>query len=362
MLEKNNFDKNKQRVISAILHKPVDRIPIMYRGLDAVHQKLLDHFGIGGNIQDNWEELMGLIGFDLFSTGNGIGKFTKIKPRYIGSRKRFDWDSNLFYAFGIESSYDNGIKFLENKEFSAFETISDMQKYDFPTPDDFSIENIQISERLKKRHFYGIGLLGSIFMISMYLRGADRLMVELLTEKKKAKYYIDKIGDAVYSIAESFLKELGEDIEFYALWDDMAMQENLMIPYESFKNFYYPWYKKIFELVKSHSLISYFHICGNANLIIPDLIDIGIDILDPIQTSAKDMELVRLKKNYGKDICFHGGIDVQKLLPMGKPEDIIEYVKKIKDLFSGEGGLLFGPSHDITPDTPVENILAVYKG
>jgi uroporphyrinogen decarboxylase len=87
----------------------------------------------------------------------------------------------------------------------------------------------------------------------------------------------------------------------------------------------------------------------------------GVDILDPVQTSAKNMELSSLKKQYGKDLCFHGGLDIQRFLPYATPEEVREKVKNIKDLFEGQGGLILGPSHYITNDTPIENILAIYR-
>ena len=87
----------------------------------------------------------------------------------------------------------------------------------------------------------------------------------------------------------------------------------------------------------------------------------GVDILDPVQTSAKNMEISNLKKLFGKDMCFHGGLDVQKFLPFVTPNEVRSEVKRIKELFDGEGGIVLGPSHYITADTPIENILAIYK-
>ena len=87
----------------------------------------------------------------------------------------------------------------------------------------------------------------------------------------------------------------------------------------------------------------------------------GVDILDPVQVSAKNMELENLKKKFGKDICFHGGIDSQKFLPFAKPEEIKKEIKKIKKLFENNGGIILGPSHYLTPDIPVENIIVMYK-
>jgi len=364
-LNNASFSEKKLRVLNSITHRPVDRVPMMYRALNGVHRKMLEYFELGADVSRSWMDLMEIMGFDLFSSGNGIGKFTKIKPEYKGLRKVFELDGNMFYAFGIESYFDEisgSINYRINRKFAGFDNISEMERYKFPDPEEFKFINTGMDLNLRREHFFGTGTLNSIFMISQYMRGTEKLMMELLIDQKIAKYYIDRIGDFCLNLLVRTLKEKGKILEFFALWDDLAMQTGLLIPYEMFKKFYFPWYKKMFALAKNYGLITYFHVCGNANEIIPDLINIGTDILDPVQTSAKDMSLDKLKKSFGKNICFHGGIDVQKMLVFASPEEIINYVRWVTgSLYKGEGGIILGPSHDITVDTPVENILAVYR-
>ncbi|MHB1348097.1 MAG: uroporphyrinogen decarboxylase family protein [Candidatus Humimicrobiaceae bacterium] len=358
------FSEFKKRVINAIQHKSVDRLPLMYRAQPETNSKLLKYFGLDPDINESWQELMEIMGFDLFSGGSGIGKFTKFKPSYKGRSKVSLMDGNQFYAWGIDSYFDknaDSINYLVNKSFANLWSIDEMKKYDFPSIGYFDFKYDNTYSYLKSDHFIGAGTLNSIFMIALYLRGPEKLFMELMSEKKLAGYYIDAIGQFVFDYARETLKSAGRELEFYALWDDLAMQSNLMIPHAIFKEFFYPWYKKIFGLAKSYELITYFHVCGNANEIIPDLIDMGVDILDPVQTSARDMQLDKLKKNYGTDICFHGGIDVQELLPLKSPKEITEYLSWVLELFGSGGGLILGPSHSITNDTPLENILSVYR-
>ena len=304
-MEKDLFTDNKKRVLNSIKHKSVDRIPLMYRAQPEINSKLLKYFNLDHDINESWQELMEIMGFDLFSGGSGIGKFTKFKPAYRGRLKINPMDSNQFYAWGIDSYFDknaDSINYLVNKDFAKLSTINEMKNYRFPSVKDFDFKYNAIPSNLKTSHFIGTGTLNSIFMLEMYLRGPEQLFMELMSNKKLAKYYIDAIGQFVFDYTQETFKGAGKEIEFYALWDDLAMQSNLMIPYVIFKEFFYPWYKKIFTLAKSHDLITYFHVCGNANEIIPDLIEIGVDILDPIQTSARDMQLDKLKKNYGKGL------------------------------------------------------------
>ena len=363
-MKKELFTEKKKRVFNAIKHKSVDRIPLMYRAQPEINLRLLKYFNLDPDINESWQELMEIMGFDVFSGGSGIGKYSKFKPAYKGRFKINPMDGNQFYAWGIDSYFDknaDSINYLINKDFAKLSSIGEMEKYMFPSVKDFDFKYENAYSGLKSSHFTGTGTLNSIFMIALYLRGPEQLFIELVSDKKLAKYYIDTIGQFVFDYTWKTLKNAGRELEFYALWDDLAMQSNLMIPYATFKEFFYPWYKKIFALAKSYDLITYFHACGNANEIIPDLIEIGVDILDPVQTSARDMQLDKLKKNYGKDICFHGGIDVQELLPLKTPKEIRRYMSWVLELFATGGGLILGPSHSITNDTPLENILSVYR-
>jgi uroporphyrinogen decarboxylase len=356
--------KNKERVLNAIRHNDVDRLPLMYRALPEVHKKMIRRYGFQTDIEDCWMGLMDEMGFDLFSGGNGIGKFTKFKPRYKGPVHTRSTDNNLFYTFGIDSFLDpvsGSLNYLVNKDFAKIDSEDKISRYHFPETGDFEYRWTNPPVELMDRHFLGTGTLNSLFMIAMYLRGAEQLMVELMSNRRLAASYIDRIGQFILEFTERTLESNRGYLEFYALWDDLAMQQNLMIPYHTFREFFLPWYRKIFAMAKKHGLITYFHICGNANEVINDLIDIGVDILDPVQTSARNMSIDRLKEKYGDNICFHGGIDVQRLLPFGSPEDISSYIKWVADLFGNRGGIIIGPSHDITVDTPLENIEAIYN-
>ena len=328
--------------------------------------KLLQYFNLDSDINVSWRELLKDLKADIFSGNTGLGKFTRYFPEYVGNNKVNKLDSSMFYVWGInykKSDINDAGFYIDNKDFSVLDSIDEIKRYDLPTLSNFNFncDSMKLDLSLKKEYFLGTGYFGSIFMISMYLRGIKRLMIELLTNKRLAKYYIDRIGEFSYEFTKLLLSKIAKDIDFYAIWDDLAMQDGLMIPYKVFREFYLPWYKKIFAVAKKYDLITYFHICGNANEIIPDLIDIGVDILDPVQTSARDMDLKLLKARYGKDICFHGGIDVQKMLPFDEPGKIKNYVRKIKELFGRSGGIILGPSHSITSDVSVENILAVYN-
>jgi len=358
------FSENKKRLIKSIKRKPLDRVPMMYRALPGVNDRMMSYFSLESDINNNWQELKKLLNIDCFSSGAGMGKFTSYRPRYNGSRRINNADGNMFYAWGIESYYDekgDSISYMDNEETCRMDSIGDLRLFNPPSPEEFDLSEMIPDKKLAHDNMMGAGTLNSIFMIAMYLRGAGRFLTELMSDKKLAHYYIDMIGEFALELNRAILEKIGKEMDYYRLWDDMAMQGNMMIPHDIFMEFFYPWYRKLFEDAKKYGLINFFHICGNANDIVRDLIEIGVDILDPVQVSAKDMDLARLKKEYGKHITFHGGIDVQGFLQNASVHEITGYVREVHDMFMASGGLILGPSHEITPDTPTENILAVYR-
>lgn len=172
---------------------------------------------------------------------------------------------------------------------------------------------------------------------------------------------IGNIGEFMLEFCKKNLQSIEKYIDLYDIWDDFASQKDLMLSPGLWRKYYKRCDEKLIEVAKSYDLLVCFHICGNCTQVIPDLIEMGVDLLDPVQTSAKNMELSNLKKQFGEDICFHGGLDIQGLLPRVTPKQIKEEVSRVRRLFGGEGGIILGPFHYITTDTPIDNILAIYK-
>ena len=147
----------------------------------------------------------------------------------------------------------------------------------------------------------------------------------------------------------------------FAAWDDVAGQQGMMFSPELFKKYFLPIWKELISMAKKKELYFIWHCCGNVEEILPMMIDAGIDVFDVLQTSARNMEIEKFYKRFGKRVCVHGGIDVQKILVSGTARQIKEEVKKIKDLWGNRGGIIMGPSHEIVPGTPLENVLLLYE-
>jgi len=369
---------SKSFILNALHHGASDKIPIFYRGDLIINEYLLNHFGLT-NIDTDYDILAKKLGADFYTGGVTFSDFHTFAPRYTGPDFGTYEDPNFFYTFGINSKVTefNGkrmyISYFDEPRLQNCETVNDIKEYSFPDPSwfDFNFYKNILSEVdytpaddivPREDVFLGTLLYSSIFMISSYLRGMSRLLEDLVCNKKLAKYLIDRVGEICLEVSKENLKSIGNSIEMYGMWDDVAMQTGLMMHPDVWREYYKPWYKKIIDEAKKYNLIVMFHCCGSCVDIIPDFIDIGIDILDPVQTSARGMGLNELKREFGRDICFHGGLDIQQLLVQGSPDEIRKEVRKADDLFRDDGGIFFGPSHYITADTPLENVFAIYDG
>jgi len=376
--------EKKELIVNSIKHKSVDKVPMMYRGEPPINNKLIEYFDLR-KLEEDWEKLIELVGADNFSDGETLGAFTTYFPKYIGPDFGTIFEINRFDVWGIKpveilSRGNRDIFFSKNPPLYNRDSLYDVKNYNYPKLEwfDFSTyknnseavvynsqdeqDEISLTDfKRSSKYFLNTSCMNSLFMISIYMRGMDKMLMDLVINEKYAEILIGNIGEFCLEFCKKNLKSIGKYIDLYGIWDDFAMQNGPMISPNIWRKFYKPWHKKIIEVAKKYNLFVCFHICGNCTDVIPDLIEMGVDILDPVQTSAKNMEISNLKKLFGKDICFHGGLDVQKFLPFATPDGIRSEVKRIKELFEDNGGIILGPSHYITVDTPIENILAIYK-
>ena len=182
----------------------------MYRALPSVNGRLLTNFSLESDINKSWQKLKEALNIEAFSSGAGMGKFTTYRPGYTGSRNARKADGNMFYAWGIDSYYDeksDSLSYKENKDTSKIDTIAGFSGFKAPVPDEFDLDIMTPDMELAKDNMLGAGTLNSIFMIAMYLRGANNLLIELMTDKKLAHYYIDMIGEFACELNRQILKE-----------------------------------------------------------------------------------------------------------------------------------------------------------
>ena len=205
------------------------------------------------------------------------------------------------------------------------------------------------------------GYAGRIFHMYAGLRGFDRWLLDMKMEPDFYKMFADKITDVAIDVCEAFYNEVGDHTDVALYYDDMGMQTGGFVSLDDFRQFVKPYTGRYVKAIKKMTGAKiFYHTCGSVYSYMNDIIEMGIDVLNPIQPLAKNMAPEILKSEFGKRICFHGGIDEQKLLPFGSRRDVEKSVAKTVRILAPGGGWIVAPAHNIQPDTPPENIIAMY--
>jgi uroporphyrinogen decarboxylase len=246
--------------------------------------------------------------------------------------------------------------------------IDDLETFPWPdSSDDYDFASLREPTRklYEKGEYALVGCLGSpgnTFEQAWYLRGLAEFMKDLIKNKDFVHALMRKVLDVRKRNVELYLKEVGEFIDVVQLADDLASQENLLISPKLYKELIKPYQLELCRHVKSLTNAKiYFHSCGSIAPLLDELIDNGVEILNPVQVSAANMDTQVLKQRYGKNLSFWGAIDTYEVLPNGSVQDVrAEVERRIGDLGAG-GGYVMGPVHNICADVPPENVVAMYE-
>jgi len=242
------------------------------------------------------------------------------------------------------------------------ETAADIENYNFPDP--FAQGRWKAAKKTIGKYGQTHGLIGdletTLFETAWYLTGLEKFLMDMMMEAE----YIDPLLDKIQSVHFEYGKkmiEMGIDV----LWcgDDFGVQTGLMMDKQTFRKIFKQRIKELFaEFRKVNPDIKIaWHSCGSVRDLIPDFIEIGLDILNPLQPLAAGMDPEELKNEFGNDLIFFGGICVQDLLPNGTRESIMSEVKRRAEILGKNGGYIIAPAHNIQDDTPVENIIALFE-
>ena len=197
--------------------------------------------------------------------------------------------------------------------------------------------------------------------LCQYVRGYGTWLEDLLLRPVFAEALIDRVTDMCIQIVDRALEEAGEYIDLVMYGDDIATQNATLFRPDLYRRMIKPWHKAIANAIKRHGKPIIYHSCGSVYALIRDLIEVGIDALNPVQVSAADMDTERLKREFGRELTFWGGIDTHRVLPTGTPAEVREEVKRRIDHLNDNGGYVLCAVHNIQPEVPPENIVAMYE-
>jgi uroporphyrinogen decarboxylase len=348
-----------ERIRAAVSHQTPDRIPCDFAAEPLVIQRLFDYFGI-----DSMKELL-----DIFQVDRRL-----VGPKYIGPRLRTFEDGSYEVICRGGPVYKDII--MPNGEKT--EAIVHFPWADVTRPEDlagrygwdghidwwdFSVIPAQI-DALEEAGPYWIAAHGDpsgLQHLCMWV-GDERFYLLLAMDEDLAMAMIEKHNEFRLEHALRTLEAGGGRIHELHGGGDYGGQTNLLISVPMFRHYFRQLYIDFYtEIKKNFDVEIFFHTDGAVADLIPELIDVGVTILDPVQPSARGMDFATLKRKFGDRLTFHGGIDVQQVLPFATPEEVRAEVRRAMTILGEGGGYILAPTHNIQPDTPLENILAMYE-
>ena len=348
---------SKERILTILNHEKSDMVPVTNRFTIEVSKELARILNL--DYSDSFD-LEVELGHDLLCTKEiGI-----VNAYSIEGNKKIG--NNLFVDdFGIlKKKVDYGMGFYIEIIKNPLDDLDNFTSYKLPDPNNQEIikeqyENFEKNiKKYGKSHAIVGGVTCTIFEAAEMLRGMERIMVDMVENEDFINELMDKLVDYHFKIGKKLI-ELGVDIIY--IGDDVGMQTGMMISPDLWRKFLKPRYDYLFRRWKNinKNIIFALHSDGYIEPIIGDLVEIGLDILNPVQPGT--MDDCRLKRKFGDKLSFWGGMDVQKTIPFGTPENVISEVKNRIEIFGNNGGFIISSSHNVQPNIrSIDNTFIYY--
>ena len=371
---------SRQRILTALNHQQPDRVPIDLGGNQTgihkiAYQSLLRHLGIADEltIMDTVQQLA--------KPCEAVLERLHVDTRYIAAGAAGDFsggivsrlrDGKLWHdltdEFGVTWSMpDEHPMFMDISHHPlADATIDDIKSYPFPQGGDPGrfVGLRQRALELRNNTPYAVvsGISGVIYETCWYMRGLEQWFCDMLTDIEFCEALIDQTHKFWMDWFKVFLTEVGDVVDVIMLGDDLAGQTGPLFNPAIYRSLVKPRHKSLVQYIKSRTNAKiWYHTCGACTSFIPELIDNGIDILNPVQISATGMDPATLKASYGQSLSFWGGaIDSQHVLPNATPARIREDVRRHLEIWKPGGGYVFNNVHNIQSDVSGANITAFY--
>jgi len=338
---------SKERVHAALRRQPTDRVPIFL-----------------------WFHP---------DTAVRLGKFLGIPPSLVGEAMGNDvrqaWVNNNYAMEGITHEHEGewhvdfwGIKWVKRGAFNQAEGYplekaapSEVRAYLFPLAhSEELLAQMEPVVRAAGSHFIGCDVSPCVFEMYCRLRGMERALLDLVEQQELAEGLLARCADFAVLLAEQACARFPLDW----LWagDDVASHRGLMMSPETWRRLIKPHLQRVVAVGKAQGLWVAYHCCGALREIIPDLIEIGVDVLNPIQYGCPGMGPAGLKRDFGKELTFMGGLDNLRTIPYGTPEQVYRSTLELIEVLSADGGgYILAASHTIPPETPQHNIFALLE-
>lgn len=370
----------RDRVLAAINREEPDRVPIVIGASNATSMKMKPYRGLkallGIQAPDrylyDWPELgtadpdeitLQRLRSDVRGVHDRLPAETYHRNRARPAHAPFidDWGSG-------QIEIEPGEWFPGVHPLSEAQAIEEIESYPWPDMDDLSrVAHVrEHARRLAQENQYAIfATPWLLFPLerAFAMQGMDKFLLNLALYPEFAQTLLLKIADLCKTLMGHFLHELGDDVDIIKIGDDLGTQESLLISPKMYREVLKPIHADYIAFIKERTRAKvFFHTDGDVFNLIDDFIEIGVDILNPIQTSAGKMaNLSELKKRYGKSLCFCGAIDTHRILPGGSTQEVRQEVQRVIEILGPGGGYMLAAVHTIMDEVPPENLRAMVE-
>jgi uroporphyrinogen decarboxylase len=344
-----------ERVKLAIEHKDTDRVPTNFYGVPEIHQRLVADLK-----KDDMEQVLEHLGIDVREVG----------ARFVGPRdlaggfdvREADTDiwgvvrKPVHNPFGVYTD-------IVHHPLAAAQSIDDVEKHPWPKVEWFDVSHLRAEikqlNRQEKRWIKCFG--GGAFETPWYMRGLDQFLIDLIENPELAEAISRHAVDFFIARTRKIFEACDGQLDMILTGGDIGTQRGMMLAPDLWRKHIKPYSHKLFKTYAEWGVKLIYHSCGSIRPVIPDFIEMGLDVLDPVQPLAVGMDPVSLKQEFGRQLTFHGGIDEQHLLPHGTSQEVFAQTQALIRVLSQDGGYILAPAHAFQADTPTANILAMYR-
>lgn len=379
----------RQRVLTALSHEQPDRLPVDFLATPEIWAMLQEHFNIDLDaptddefFDPNWEAIMQR--FEVDCRVISYDQFCAPPASAIHPGAKIDWWNALSrstpnrmwrqalpdgtyrdiwgHVIGIVDNVTGSYEEFAEWPLSWAKSVDDLIDYPWPDPDwwDFSTLPDLLDQYAAMGDFHIRFRIGSVFEIAWQIRGMAEFLVDLAKTPEIPQYIMERLTDIYVENTRRVLEIAGDRLDMVYIYDDVATQNSLMISKKMWRKYVKPCHERIFEVAKSFGVPIMYHCDGALYPLLGELVDLGIDLLNPIQADAAGMDPQKIKDEFGDRLSFHGGIDIIKTLPRGTVQDVHDEVNERRQVLGKDGGYVLCSSHHIQSDTPLPNIFEMY--
>ena len=343
---------SRERWRAVLAGEKPDRTPCDYWGTGEITARLLRDLGCATEAE-LWKCL-------------GVDKCIHIAPRHPRATEDTWHMQSLFSIWGIGTAqipYADGLGVYEEAvvhPLAEARSVEDVEHFPWPSPDDWDYSGLRAEcDRWPDNPI----LAGSSEAFYLYsrLRGMERALEDLVEEPAIADAILEHICELDRGVFQRILDRVAGRIELVYVAEDLGTQESLLMSPRLFRQFLKPRIKRLADVVHGYGVKVMHHDDGAIRPLIPDLIEAGIDILNPIQWRCRGMEREALARDFGPSLIFHGGVDNQRTLPFGTPRDVRDQVAENIRIFRNAKGYIVAPCHNMQANTPTSNVVALYE-